>query len=58
MMHNCPHTRGQVMTKTFTNGQKVTDVRGRVWTVLEQIGNVVFMYENQAALHATKVWAA
>ena len=46
------------MTKTFTNGQKVTDYRGRVWTVLEQIENVVFMYENQAALHATKVWAA
>ena len=45
------------MTKTFTNGQKVTDNRGKVWTVLEQIENAVFMYEGQAIVHVTKVWA-
>lgn len=44
--------------KQFTKGQKVRTLWGTVVTVLEQVGNTVYVYEGPLDwYHVTKVWA-
>lgn len=57
MMKHDNSTEAKTMTQ-FTKGQKVRTIWGMVVTVLEQVGNTVYVYEGPLDwYHVTKVFA-